>query len=309
MGQWANSTWAPGMIKIGDTFYMYYSLSTFGSQRSYIGRVESKNILGPYTNSIEIIKSEPSNGPNAIDAEVFFDKEGKLLMVYGSFFGGIYIKELYANGPNVGLPKEDGFGKRIWVGSSSGPEGPYIFYNEDTDYYYLMISYGSLSTNYNMRVARSKNADGPYLDINNNDVSLMADGGNKLAGNYEFTGAIGYAALGHNSVIKVDNKYIVIYHTRYKQGVSDVTGHHNMMANQLLFNKEGWPVLSPSRYAGETSKSIKRGDIIGDYDIIIHSGGNNQEFITSNTYSFNFDGSITNGGTWKLTEPYYIEFT
>ena len=75
VGQWANSTWAPGMIKIGDTFYMYYSLSTFGSQRSYIGRVESKNILGPYTNSIEIIKSEPSNGPNAIDAEVFLIKK------------------------------------------------------------------------------------------------------------------------------------------------------------------------------------------------------------------------------------------
>ena len=34
-------------------------------------------------------------------------------MVYGSFFGGIYIKELFNEGENVGLPKESGFGKRF----------------------------------------------------------------------------------------------------------------------------------------------------------------------------------------------------
>ena len=123
-----------------------------------------------------------------------------------------------------------------------------------------------------MRVARSKNADGPYLDINN-DVSLMAVMvATNLPENYEFTGAIGYAALGHNSVIKVDNKYIVIYHTRYKQGLVMLLVIITWwLINYYLIKKDGQS-YHPSRYAGETSKSIKRGDIIGDYDIIIHSG-------------------------------------
>jgi len=115
-------------------------------------------------NSVEIVKSDGRGGPNAIDPELFFSKDGRLWLVYGSFFAGIYIKELYASGENIGLPKEDGYGKLLWQGGDQGPEGPFIFYNPNTDYFYLMASHGSLSTNYNMRVARSKNPDGPYTD-------------------------------------------------------------------------------------------------------------------------------------------------
>ena len=138
-------------------------------------------------------------------------------MVYGSFFGGIYIKELFNEGENVGLPKESGFGKKIWNGYNEGPEGPYIFYNEETDYYYLMASHGSLSQNYNMRVLKSKNPDGPYLDTRNRDGASMSNSGVKLAGNFQFENSRGLAALGHNSVIKVDGKYIVVYHTRFRR--------------------------------------------------------------------------------------------
>ena len=306
VGPDASSAWAPGMIKIDDTYYMYYSLSTFGSQRSYIGRVESKDILGPYTNSVEIVKSSPSNGPNAIDAEVFFDEEGKLWMVYGSFFGGIYIKELYNEGENIGLPKEEGFGKKIWNGYDQGPEGPYIFYNEETEYYYLMASHGSLSLNYNMRVLRSKTPDGPYLDTRGRDGASMSNSGIKLAGNFQFEKSQGLAALGHNSVIKVDNKYMVVYHTRFRQGINIVSGHHNVYVNQLLFDQEGWPVLAPSRYAGESLQELLEGDVIGEYNLLLHTGGNSDGFAESNIYTFLKDGTIKEGGTWEFNAPYYI---
>ena len=46
----------------------------------------------------------------------FYDKDGTLWMVYGSFFGGIYIKELDKNG----LPVEDGYGKLLWAGDGQG---------------------------------------------------------------------------------------------------------------------------------------------------------------------------------------------
>src|SRR6266498_2945156 len=39
-----NDTWAPDVHKVGDTFYCYYSVSTFGSQTSAIGLATSKTL-------------------------------------------------------------------------------------------------------------------------------------------------------------------------------------------------------------------------------------------------------------------------
>ena len=180
------STWAPDVNYHDGKYYMYYSLtSAFGSNKSVIGRVSSDNVLGPYANE-QIIKTSPGTDakqPNCIDPELFEDKDGGLWMVYGSHFGGIYILELENSGVNWGLPKEnsannalnDGFGKKVWNGARNGQtastganrvvEGPFVFYNNLTDYYYLMTTYGDLNTDYNMHVARSRNPDGPYTDV------------------------------------------------------------------------------------------------------------------------------------------------
>ena len=93
------NTWAPDVEKIGDKYYMYYSLTgAFGKNKSVIGRVSSDNVLGPYSNEELILKSDGAGQPNCIDPELFYDKEGRLWMVYGSFYAGIYIKELYTEG-------------------------------------------------------------------------------------------------------------------------------------------------------------------------------------------------------------------
>src|SRR5699024_8832276 len=120
----------------------------FGSSASAIGRVESDDIMGPYSNNTIIVESVTSTDPvkpNCIDPELFYDKDGKLWMVYGSAFGGIYIKELDDNG----LPVEDGFGKLLWTPNGI-VEGPFVFYNEDQGYYYLMATQGDLSKDYTM---------------------------------------------------------------------------------------------------------------------------------------------------------------
>ena len=313
------STWAPDLIKLNGRYYMYYSLSTWGSNRSYIGRVEANSVTGPYSNSVEIIKT-PAAGvsgraPNAIDPAFFYDKEGKLWMSYGSFFEGIYILEMETSGSRIGLVKsgQGAYGKRIHAGGE-GPEGPYIFYNSDTDYYYLMVTHGSLSTDYNMRVTRSRNPDGPYVDIRSRDVTNSNPTGansvgNKLAGNYRFEGTPrGYAALGHNSVLIENGKYLVIYHTRYQSGAAGVTGNHNQFVNQLFFNDEGWPVMAPNRYAGESAGRVDPQDVIGEYDILVHTSVRNDiAFATSALYSFYSDGSVKlgpyTGETTGIKEP------
>lgn len=307
------STWAPDVMKIGGIYYMYYSLtSAFGSAKSVIGRVSSTDVLGPYSDEEIIIKSTgATDGPNCIDPTVFYDKDGKLWMVYGSHYAGIYIKEL----DSKGLPVDDGYGTLLWKGSSTVVEGPYIFYNAELGYYYLMTTYGDLSTNYNMRVARSENPDGPYVDVAGKYVGDLANNGNKLAGNYVFEDEdLGYAAQGHNSVIKVDGRYLVVYHTRYLTGTSDVTGNHNVRVSQLYFNEDGWPVMSPARYAGEEKGLVTEAKVAGDYEIVVHSAGTTAQFVHSVRYTLGADGTVTNSdgdpaGTWSLKEGYYLSIT
>jgi len=58
--------------------------------------------------------------------------------------------------------------KRLLGGGHKSIEGPYILYDEATDYYYLYVSYGTLTSSggYQVRVFRSKTVDGDYVDMN-----------------------------------------------------------------------------------------------------------------------------------------------
>ena len=310
-----NSTWAPDVIKYNGKYYMYFALtSKFGSGKSSIGRVSSVNVLGPYSNEEVLIYSHDLwwEEPNAIDPELFFDKEGRLWMVYGSYFAGIYVKELHNSGEKFGLPKEDGFGKKVWWdGYSSGVEGPFIFYAEETDYYYLMVSEGNLASNYNMRIARSKTLDGPYLDITGNDVVGPNGKGNKLSSNYRFSSEdYGHAALGHNSVIKKDGEYFCIYHERSSSG-NKIIQHYNVKTRKLVFNEDGWPMLAVNEYRGELAKEIKKDQISGEYDLIIHYEETIDDVAQSIRLTFSKSGAILQDnvkiGSYSFKDNEYIK--
>ena len=324
LAQGATDAWAPDVEYHDGKYYMYISFTTgFGSNRSVISRVESDNVLGPYSNETIIIESVTSNQPdkpNCIDPELFHDKDGGLWMVYGSFFGGVYIKALNSSGENWGLPQEEGWGTLIWkTGYSDGVEGPYVFYNNLTDYYYLMVSEGDLFTVYNMRFARSKNPDGPYEDITGGNVATASGKGNKVAGNYKFarqTVQPGYAALGHNSVIKdADGRYFVVYHTRREDVSADkgISVGHNLCVSQLFFNEEGWPVMSPVCYEGEAFGIVPEADLVTDYEVVIHSEQTVKTIVKSEDYSFTDENKVQKGnsevGTWSIKDGYYVTIT
>ncbi len=321
-GDTIGTTWAPDVNYHDGKYYMYYSITKkFGSSESVIGRVESDRVTGPYSGNKIILSSvgRTGNHVNCIDPELFTDKEGKLWMVYGSHFAGVYIKELNNSGADWGLPKEEGDGKLLWKGGARVVEGPFVFYNDLTDYYYLMTSYGDLTSTYNMRIARSKNPDGPYVDVTGADMATTNDNGtlhgNKVAGSYQFADAEGaaYAALGHNSVVKdTGGKYFVVYHTRRQTGTT-VQAPHTLYVSQLFFNEEGWPVMSPLPYVGETFGKIAEEDAAGEYDIVVHSTGTTTDIAQSVKYTLAEDGTVKNGsaeaGTWALSEDFYITIT
>ena len=124
--------------------------------------------------------------PHCIDPCVFFDENGKLWMSYGSWSGGIWILELNeenglrdydvqypsTRGNTDGVTSDPYFGKKIAGGFYSSGEGSYI--EHIGDYYFLFVSNGGLAAGgnpddynnggYQMRVFRSNNPNGPYVD-------------------------------------------------------------------------------------------------------------------------------------------------
>lgn len=49
-----------------------------------------------------------------VDPDVFYDEEGRLWMLYGSYSGGIFIKEM---NPETGEPLDSGYGKKLLGGN------------------------------------------------------------------------------------------------------------------------------------------------------------------------------------------------
>lgn len=265
-----------------------------------------------------------SYAPNAIDPNVFFDAKGeKLYMSYGSWSGGIYLLELDPiTGEAIypGTDKTDSvsgnyidryFGVHIAGGRTASGEAPYIQYDEETGYYYLYITYGGLAADggYNMRLFRSKNPTGPYVDAagrradkynyagysaGNNDYGI------KVIGNYQFTGEVGYKSAGHNSMmIDDDGQRYLFYHQRYLE-FGEV---HNLNVRQQFLNEDNWPVTAVYKYTGEQIETYEDAEVIGAYEIINHGKSTDKYMLSSQRIELLSNGKVTGAmtGTWKKT--------
>lgn len=346
--EWAqsNTLWAPDVVQLNDgRFYMYYNACEGSSPRSALGIAVSEKVDGPYEDLGIILRSgmtpeesqiidgtpydevhypelyDATIHPNVVDPHVFFDKEGKLWMVYGSYSGGIFILEL---DPSNGMPyANQGYGTKLIGGNHSRIEGPYIVYNQATDAYYLYLSYGGLDSvgGYNVRIAKSDNPDGPYYDIQGNDMrnvkgedgsffqdEAIAQTGAKIIGNHLFKSNInepgapvGYVSPGHNSVYvdKLTGQQFLIFHSRFpNQGEK-----HEVRVHQLFMNEDGWPVAAPFRYYNDQLlEDVTRESIEGSYKVVLFTSEISDQLDESVVVYLESDGSISGerSGTWEV---------
>ena len=335
--EWAQTDtfWAPDVIQLSDgRFYMYYCNCEGSKPRSALGIAVADNVEGPYEDLGIILKSGQSSGvpdedggvydatvePNVVDPCVFFDKSGELWMVYGSYSGGIYILKL---DPETGFPLEKGYGKKLLGGRHLRIEAPYIVYSPETEYYYLFLSFGGLASDggYNIRVCRSENPDGPYYDAAGHDMieckgaagSFFDDSkaeqyGVKLMGGFSFPYAegengeqrYGYVSPGHNSVYydEETGEYFLIFHTRF-EGLGEM---HQVRVHQMFLNEDGWPVVSPYRYAGEELGTVEEAVIPGVYKLVNHMHDISAKIKEAQDIILEADHKISGSyeGTWEL---------
>lgn len=270
-------------------------------------------------------------GPNAIDPCVFYDENGDLWMSYGSWFGGIFLMKLdnstglrdrsytYETVTNV---SDEYFGYRISGGYGCTGEGSYIVWDEEAGYYYMYISYCGLNatdnfSGYHIRLFRSENVNGPYVDAMGNEAvctsskANQANKGIKLFGNYYFSSLknngdnsrMGYMSPGHNSAfIDTDGQRYLVYHTRFNLG----NEWHAVRVHQQFMNQDGWPVTAVYEHQGSviSDEGYSMEDIVGEYEYIDHGLAASTTFtdmLDTLTVSLNEDGTISGdvSGTWE----------
>lgn len=197
-----NDVWAPDVRQFNGKTYMYYSISTFGSNQSAIGLLSTDSIAGGnWTDEGLVVSTTTNDNHNAIDSDLVIDASGNPWLTYGSHWSGI---KLVALNPNTMKPT----GITYSIASRENADGQGIeastIMHRD-GYYYLFTSVGvccqGVNSTYTIRYGRSSSVTGPYLD--KNGVNLMSGGGTILdAGNYQWAGPGGQDLYGSGLIVR-----------------------------------------------------------------------------------------------------------
>ncbi|MFM9595115.1 arabinan endo-1,5-alpha-L-arabinosidase [Streptomyces scabiei] len=236
-GWWSSygtsEAWAPDISYQGGTYLMYYSVSTFGSNKSAIGLAGSTTGLpGSWTDRGIVYSSAASDDYNAIDPNLFVDDNGTWWLSFGSWWTGLKMIQI---NPATGKQLSGDTTRYSLASRPTGTtavEAPFVV--KRGGFYYLFASYdtccaGTGST-YKVKVGRATRVTGPYLD--RNGVALMNNGGTPVL---ESHGR--YIGPGGQSIMKDTDGDLIVYH--YYDGNDN--GRPKLGINLLNWSG-GWPV-------------------------------------------------------------------
>jgi len=312
------SIWAPYIMKVGSQYRLYYSLSGAVLRLSAIGLATATSPEGPWTDQGLVVTSRndfPTVQTNAIDPTVVVTPQGEHWMYYGSAFDGIYVLKLNAA---TGLAATSGDkGKRIAQrGFTNGVvngniEGPEIIYNSAQNKYYLFIAYDWLETKYNVRVGRSSTPQGPFLDYNGKDMNTEEDNIPMIIAPYQFQGHGGWQGVAHCAVFEDGGQYYMAH-----QGRPCVDKYFmDLHVRKMFWTTDGWPVVSPQRYANVSQNSIAQTELAGEWEQIVLGykvvPGYSAEQVSADlqvatTITLNADGKINGSAAnaWTFNAPW-----
>ncbi|KQV52798.1 hypothetical protein ASC95_08290 [Pelomonas sp. Root1217] len=217
--------WAPKLFSHRGRFWVLYSISTFGKNRSAIGLASSDRPDGDWRDEGLVVQSRAEDDFNAIDPDFFVDTDARLWLSYGSFWDGIRLTELGADTLRpIGQT-------RFIARRKGGIEAPTMV--RHGDWVYLFASYdlccrGAAST-YNIRVGRARSVTGPYLDRDGKD--LMDAGGTVL-----LSGGARWKGPGHQDVV---GDWLVHHAYDTERG-----GKPHLRIKRLSWSDDGWPVIA-----------------------------------------------------------------
>ena len=233
------SLWAPDIHYRDGRYWLYYSVSSFGSRISAIGLATADTLLPEpgATHWIDqgmVLRTGDSENYNAIDPNAILDAEGSACLAFGSWWSGIKLVALdRASGkPAVGsapasIASHDG-----------GIEGAFLL--RQGPYFHLFVSFDhccqGAASDYNIRAGRASRVAGPYLD---SQGKPMLQGGGDLLDR----GDARWKGPGHNGVF-VDYDTVFLVNHAYD---AENAGRSTLWIRPLYWTLDGWPTLDSSR--------------------------------------------------------------
>ncbi|KAJ6018580.1 hypothetical protein N7499_010228 [Penicillium canescens] len=166
----SDDLWAPDAQVVNGAYYVYYSVSTFGSQNSAIGLATSSTMeSGSWTDHGSTgIASSSSKAYNAIDGNLFNDG-GTYYMNFGSFWHDIYQAPMNSAATKVA---SSSYNVAYDSSGTHAVEGAYMY--KYGSYYYLFYSAGTCcgydtsrpasGAEYKIKVCRSTSATSGFVD-------------------------------------------------------------------------------------------------------------------------------------------------
>ncbi|MFE9438158.1 arabinan endo-1,5-alpha-L-arabinosidase [Streptomyces sp. NPDC006602] len=225
--------WAPDISYRAGTYWLYYAVSSWGTNHSAIGVATSPTGLpGTWTDHGKVFTSETTDTWNAIDPAIV-QADGRLWMTFGSYWTGIRMVELNSR---TGKAVEGATVHHLATRPDApyAVEGPYIV--KHGRYHYLFASYDAccsgVNSTYRIRVGRSTKVTGPYVD--SAGKPLLEGGGDLL-----LAGHGRYVGTGGESVFTDRGQDWLAYH--YYD--AEDQGTPKLGLNRLSWTENGWPMV------------------------------------------------------------------
>ncbi len=225
-----NNLWAPDISFYNGLYHLYYSASSFGVNTSCIGHATSPTLVSPvWTDHGAVICSTEPDNWNAIDPNAITDENGQRWLSFGSFWGGLKLIRLDADGARAGTDFYS-----LSTRDNLAVEAPFIVFNDG--YYYLFESIDfccrGVNSTYKTMVGRSAQIEGPYVD--KDGIALLSGGGTLIN-----TGDSRWKGPGHNAILRTAGGDYNVYHSYDAQS----GGTPTLRIAELRWSTEdGWPI-------------------------------------------------------------------
>lgn len=274
------SIWGPDVRFVEGQYRMYYVVTettlTTELNDNAIGMATAASPAGPWTDS-----GGPVVGPRrggvvgdgnfrwTFDPSVVSDADGSQWLFYGSYYGGVHVTRLSADGKSA-------TGTPTMVAIDNKFEGAYPVHRDG--YWYLFASTANCcagpTTGYSVQVGRSRTPDGPYVDREGVPLTASQAGGTPvLAQNGNR-----WMGAGHNAVATdLSGQDWMVYHAidrakPYLDG-TDGINQRPMLLDRLDWI-DGWPAVragaGPSD--GPTTTPVTSGRYAADFASGIPAG-------------------------------------
>jgi arabinan endo-1,5-alpha-L-arabinosidase len=227
--------WAPDVSYHHGMYWLYYAVSSFGSEVSAIGLATSSTAAPGSWIDQGLVFSSQAAPPwyNAIDPGLVTDAAGNLWLSFGSWWTGIYMIQI---DPSTGKQLATNttvyhLAERFDI--SKGIEGAYIY--RHGGYYYLFVSLDnccSANATYHIAVGRSSSPTGPYVD--EGGVNMLVGGGTIMLSTHA-----NIVGPGGQSLLTLHNQSLLVYH--YYDANNN--GSPTLGLSWLGWSSSGWPYV------------------------------------------------------------------